>query len=137
MIGRSGSMVRSETAALVADIVLLLNVTEQGDVREQRKEDTYRRNDLPHCLSTSKERRELFDGCHASCTFHLCPYPSTAERWLGRGAFSQAFCRHQIDTLTGLSRIQATWRRKSAGRWSHSGRAALVHFWAEMERRAG
>jgi energy-coupling factor transporter ATP-binding protein EcfA2 len=137
VIGRSGSMVRSETAALVADIVLLLNVTEQGDVREQRKEDTYRRNDLPHCLSTSKERRELFDGCHVSCTFHLCPYPSTAERWLGRGAFSQAFCRHQIDTLTGLSRIQATWRRKSAGRWSHSGRAALVRFWAEMERRAG
>ena len=147
VIGRSGSMVRSETAALVADIVLLLNVTEQGDVRKQRKEqgdvrekrkeDTYRRNDLPHCLSTSKERRELFDGCHASCTFHLCPYPSTAERWLGRGAFSQAFCRHQIDTLTGLSRIQASRRRKPAGRWSHSGRAALVRFWAEMERRAG
>lgn len=138
VISRSGTMVRSETAALVADIVLLLNVTEQGDddVRERRKEDTYRRNDLPYCLSTSRERRELFDGCHASCTFDLCPYPSTAERSLGRGAFSQAFCRHQIDTLTGLSRIQAAWRRKPAGPWSHSGRAALARFWAEMERRA-
>ena len=135
VIGRSGSMVRSETAALVADIVLLLNVTEQGDVRKQRGAGRRTRETQggyvpqerpPHCLSTSKERRELFDGCHPRCTFHLCPYPSTAERWLGRGAFSQAFCRHQIDTLTGLSRIQASRRRKPAGRWSHSGRAALV-----------
>ena len=96
VIGRSGSMVRSETAALVADIVLLLNVTEQGDVRKQRKEqgdvrekrkeDTYRRNDLPHCLSTSeKERRELFDGSTHRCTFHLCPYPETqpSAGWAG------------------------------------------------------
>ena len=138
VIRRSGGLLRNETAALLADIVLLLNVTEQGEgpARERRKEKTYPRGDLPYCLSASTERRELFDGCHATCTFNLCPYPTTAERSLARGEFSQAFCRRRIDTLTGLSRIQAFWRRRPAGRWSRSGRAALARFWAGMERRA-
>jgi hypothetical protein len=138
VIRRSGSMLRNETAALLADIVLLLNVTEQGEgkARERRKEEAYLRGDLPYCLSASRERGELFDGCHPSCTFHLCPYPSTSERSLARGEFSQAFCRGRIDTLTGLSRIQALWRRRPVGGWSRSGRAALARFWAGMERRA-
>jgi NACHT domain len=138
VIRRSGSLLHPDAAALAGDMVLLLNVTEQGadEEREQRKERTYGENHLPYCLSASRDRRELFDGCHETCRFELCPYPSTAERSLARGELSQAFCRRQVDALTGLSRLQGVWRRPPTRRWSRSGRTALARFWAEMERHA-
>jgi hypothetical protein len=138
VIARSGSTLADETLALVADLVFLLNVTEQGGekVREKRKEDTYDQLDLPYCLSVSKDRHELFDGCHENCRFKLCPYPSTNELALARDEFSQAFCRHQIETLTRFSRMPALFRRRRASWWTNAGRTALGRFWTEMERRA-
>ncbi len=139
VIARSGAGLTQETTALLADLVVLLNLTEQGneEKRIERKERTYGERVLPYCLSASKDRRELFEGCHESCTFGLCPYPSTGEQALARAEFSQAFCRRQIDSLTGLSRIQALRPSRRAWWWSDSTRASLAGFWIEMERRAG
>jgi hypothetical protein len=138
VITRSGSALAKETLALVADLVLLLNVTEQGGekVREKRKEETYDQPDLPYCLSVSKDRHELLSGCHEHCRFKLCPYPSTNELALARDEFSQAFCRHQIETLRRVSRMPALFRRERASWWSNAKRTALGRFWTEMEQRA-
>ena len=138
VIARSGAGLAGDTAALLADLVVLLNLTEQGSetVRKQRKKDTYARRDLPYCLSASKDRTELFGRCHETCPFKLCPYPIGGERALARGEFSQAFCRRQIDGLTGLSRVQWWTPSRRAWSWSNAGRSALADFWAEMERHA-
>jgi NACHT domain len=138
VIARSGAGLAGDAAALLADLVVLLNLTEQGEgaVRSQRKEDTYARRDLPYCLSASTDRSELFEGCHETCAFNLCPYPTGGERALARGEFSQAFCRRQIDGLTGLSGVQWWTPTRRAWSWSNAGRAALADFWAELERRA-
>jgi hypothetical protein len=138
VIARSGAGLSGDTAALLADLVVLLNLTEQGNeaVRIKRKEDTYARRDLPYCLSASKDRRELFEGCHETCSFKLCPYPIAGERALARGEFSQAFCRRQVDGLTGLSRVQWWTPSRRAWSWSSSSRTSLADFWTDMERHA-
>jgi NACHT domain len=138
VLARSGTTLAPETLALVADVVLFLNVTEQGEVqeRERRKEVTYAKNSLPYCLAVSKDRGDLFTGCHQSCPFNLCPYPSSSELALARDEFSQAFCRNQIETLTRFSRVRSVFSRR-ANWWSNASRKRLAHFWSEMERRAG
>ena len=129
---RSGGTLDDRAARLVADIVLALNLTEQGDatdddVREQRKEDIFRRPGLPYCLSHSRTRDEVFSGCHSACTFGLCPYPATADRALARGEFSEAFCRHQAEIAP---------RRRRVSPWTRLSGKDAARFWARMERRA-
>ena len=48
-------------ASYVADMIIRLNLTEQGDPSEEkergrRKDEIHRRRDLPLCLSTSRNR---------------------------------------------------------------------------------
>ncbi|HSD78348.1 MAG TPA: hypothetical protein VLA98_13135, partial [Solirubrobacteraceae bacterium] len=141
----SGGALDDGAARLLADVVLLLNLTEQGELagseareaQEQRKEDAYRRPGLPHCLAGSRTRDELFDGCPPDrCPFDLCPYPATADRALGRGEFSAAFCRHQGEIAARRASAPARAARRGRPRWTRlSGRDA-VRFWERMESRA-
>lgn len=132
LIAQSASALADEAARLLGDIVLLLNLTEQGptkDAVEERKARTYLRRELPYCLATSRDRSEqIFGACHADCGFGLCPYPATAEHVIARGEFSQAFCEHQIELVSRRRR-----RRRVAG-WTTS-RASRRRFWERMRAR--
>ena len=139
LIAQSGSMLAAETAVLVADVVLMLNLTEQGTKTEveERKERTYGQDVLPYCLTTSKDRSDqLFrDGCHPSCAFALCPYPRTPELVQGRGEFSQAFSEHQIELLGRRRRLRLPRRHNRPAYWSRTTRAARKRFWETMQGR--
>lgn len=141
VITRSGSVLDDDAARLVADMILLLNLTEQGDpaedaARERRKEDIYRRPGLPWCLSDSRKRDEIFSGCPADrCAFNICPYPATADRALARNEFSEAFCRHQSDIA---GRRLSLRRRLFAPKWTGWSRMVgndAVEFWQRMQNR--
>jgi NACHT domain-containing protein len=139
MITQSGSLLADEAALLLADLVLLLNVTEQGiteDEVEGRKERTYRRNELPYCLGSSKDRsQQLFGSCHEACPFDLCPYPNTTAFRLARGEFSEAFCEHQTEILSARRRLVMRARRDRPGWRSASRRSATRRFWEDMNSR--
>jgi NACHT domain len=140
LIAQSASMVAAETAVLVADVALMLNLTEQGITKsevEERKQRTYGRNELPYCLGTSRDRSEqLFHGCDERCDFDLCPYPRSAELVQARGEFSQAFCEHQIDLLARRRGVRIPTKSKRPASWSRTSRAARRRFWEMMESRA-
>jgi hypothetical protein len=141
VIGTSASVLANETTVLLADVVLLLTLTEQGGRQqsEARKQLVFGRDDLPYCLSSSRSRAQslLTEACPGSCPFGLCPYPSAADFSLARGGFSQAFCQHQLEVYSGRARFQrlrqGPWRRR---RWNRTGAAGMVEFWREMENRA-
>ncbi len=141
LISQSGSTLAPETTVLVSDVVLLLNLTEQGPKHEveHRKDETYPLNELPYCLGRSRDRsKQLFDDCDERCTFvpRLCPYPLSAELVQARGAFSQAFCEYQIELLARRRRWRMPIRSKRTGSWSRTSRAARKRFWETMQRRA-
>ncbi|MDQ5821338.1 MAG: hypothetical protein M3540_07860, partial [Actinomycetota bacterium] len=140
LIAQSASMIAAETAVLVADVALMLNLTEQGVTKsevEERKQRTYGRNELPYCLGTSRDRSEqLFHGCDERCDFDLCPYPRTAELVQARGEFSQAFCEHQIDLLARRRGLRVPTKSKRRASWSRTSRAARRRFWETMQSRA-
>jgi hypothetical protein len=140
-IGTSASVLSSETTVLLADVVLLLNLTEQGGRQqsEARKQQVFGRPDLPHCLSTSRSRARslLTEECPPPCSFGLCPYPTTAEFSLARGRFSQAFCLHQLEIYSRGMRFR--WLRQGPSRrrrWNRTGATGMAEFWREMENRA-
>lgn len=139
LIAQSASTIAAETAVLLADVVLLLNLTEQGITKgevEQRKKDTYGRNELPYCLSVSRDRSEqLFHACDARCDFHLCPYPRSAELVQARDEFSQAFCEHQIELLARRRGLHVPTRSNRLAAWSRTSRAARRRFWEGMQGR--
>lgn len=141
VISRSGSMLDHEAARLLADMIILLNLTEQGDPaededRERRKERLYRLDGLPVCLSTSRTRDEIFSGCPGSpCDFKLCPYPATADRALARNEFSEAFCRHQSEIASRPITLGGRLFRRQPARWSKTKGRAAATFWKRMETR--
>jgi hypothetical protein len=124
-ISRSGISLSDETNTLIAELVLLLNLTEQGEgtEREDRKARAYLQDRLPPCFAESRHRREFSTGCGDQCTFRLCPYPLEPGAVLARGQFSEAFYLHQ-QYLAGR-------RRRSP--WQGSIRKrALRNFWSEL-----
>ena len=104
MIGTSASTLAVPASVLLADVVILLNLTERGEQREQRKREIYARDDLPYCLSRAPSRTgPLFrDGCHESCPFGCARIPSSARwRWPGttsarRSASSRSACTRRV-----------------------------------------
>ena len=99
---------------LVADVLIMLNLTEQAgsteppEAREHRLESS-NRSTLPPCLT--RDRRPLQPGrtigsavmashgstCLDGCQFELCPYPPSGAQ--PRAELSEAFCRHQQSLL--------------------------------------
>jgi hypothetical protein len=124
--GRRQVRLNNRTAQLAADVDLLLDLNEgsPGDCQEPFGA----MNELPHCLSASRDREEILGkGCPESCGWNFCPYkqPPPDEPSSQRGV-SRAFCRQQ--------RQIARHRRP---RWQrHIHRHHLRAFWREMERRA-
>lgn len=134
----SGTTLDDDTTRLLADVVLLLNLTEQGDPtdrenREARKNETYRRAGLPYCLAHSRTRDELFEACPTrECPFDLCPYPSTADRALGRGQFSAAFCLHLAEISGRRASMRARLTARRGVRWSRLAGRDAGRFWERM-----
>jgi NACHT domain-containing protein len=128
---------------LVADVLIMLNLTEQAgtaespDAREHRLENA-NRSTLPPCLT--RDRRPLQPGrtigsaimashgstCLDDCQFELCPYPPSGAQ--PRAELSEAFCRRQQSLLAHRLRRPG---RKTAP-WQGLTPKELETFWAQM-----
>ncbi|HSA51335.1 MAG TPA: NACHT domain-containing protein [Yinghuangia sp.] len=125
---------------LVADVLLLLNLTEQGDHPGKRLELLERTGNtgqhLPPCLA--RDPSEFEPGAshteppkHCGCPFDLCPYPAR-NRQSTRIEFGDIFCQRQMDLIRPGRRPRAS-RRAPWQRGVEAG--ALLRFWAEMKQR--
>ncbi|WP_263107378.1 ATP-binding protein [Kitasatospora sp. DSM 101779] len=124
---------------LLADILLLLNLTERdGQLVDSRLERT-NRTTLPPCLTKDRtalrpERTVGMAGtaepgtsCLRSCQFELCPYPAKGAQ---PGAeLREPFCRQQQALLR-----RRTLRRRRAG-WQGMTDRELGRFWTAMAER--
>jgi hypothetical protein len=128
---------------LVADVLIMLNLTEQAGstespkAREQRLENA-NRSTLPPCLTG--DRKPLQPGrtigsatmasrgstCLDGCQFELCPYPPSGAQ--PRAELSEAFCRRQQSLLGHRLRQPG---RKTAP-WQGLTHKELESFWAQM-----
>jgi hypothetical protein len=124
---------------LVADAMLMLNLTDGPQVSDgtaPQFDRTIRasRPDLPPCLTLSGQRACLAvavgahdqgralssEMCEGSCSFLLCPYPTTSQTF--RQEFSESFCRRLM--------------REKRAPWQQMRRSELREFWRDMEKRA-
>lgn len=137
---------------LVADVLLLLNLTEQGrpDDHERHARRAARR-DLPPCLTGDRTplRPELSIAnpdmtsrpgvsCSAGCPFELCPYPARGTP--RREEFGEAFCREQVTLLRARPRNliglgPPAWGRSGLHPWQRARVRDLRAFWREMAER--
>ncbi|WP_326585426.1 ATP-binding protein [Streptomyces sp. NBC_00481] len=131
---------------LVADVLLLLNLAEQGGSPDDRLQHLHRINRtqepfLPPCLTRDRAplnpsrtgAGETFASkANCGCTFDLCPYPPRSQQQGTRMEFSEVFCRRQMSLidmrLVGHGGL-APWQRDVD-------REALRSFWEEMGERA-
>jgi hypothetical protein len=138
------SALNGRAQQLVADVLLLRNLAERGDLPHDRERRLRRSNrgDLPPCITHYREALEpaltvgtavsIVPGvsCVDGCVFELCPYPPKGVQ--PRVEMSEAFCRRQLTLLDRSLRHpltrQAPWQQMAA---SH-----LSRFWMEMADRA-
>jgi hypothetical protein len=128
----------SRAQRLVADVLILLNLAERGDVAERREQRLVATNQgkLPLCLTDERcshlkpsqtvgmaDIPNPGEDCKAHCPVALCPYPPRGQQAY-RVELSEAFCRRQ----------QVIWGR--LGPWQEAPRSELRRFWSEMEDRA-
>jgi hypothetical protein len=128
VVSRRATALDDSAALLVADVTLLLNLNELSGEDRQAKFGYMR--ELPHCLKSSPNRREILgSGCAPECGWGFCPYkqPPPDEPNAHRGV-SRAFSRQQQQIAARRHR-RPTWQRQMR-------RRALEEFWWEMERRA-
>ncbi|HEY2640410.1 MAG TPA: hypothetical protein VGI66_11090 [Streptosporangiaceae bacterium] len=138
------SALNGRTQQLVADVLLLRNLAERGDLPSERERRLRRshRDDLPPCMTHYREALEpaltvgtavsIVPGvsCVDGCVFELCPYPPKGG--LPRVEMSEAFCRRQLTLL------DSTWRHPLTRQapWQQMTAAQLSRFWTEMADRA-
>jgi hypothetical protein len=129
---------------LVADVLLLRNLADRGELPHERERRLRRSNrgDLPPCITHYREALEpaltvgtavsIVPGvsCVDGCVFELCPYPPKGVQ--PRVEMSEAFCRRQLTLLDRSLRHpltrQAPWQQMTAGQ--------LRAFWTQMADRA-
>ncbi|MEU6867049.1 NACHT domain-containing protein [Streptomyces sp. NPDC046876] len=124
---------------LLADILLLLNLTEgDGSMVDDRLERT-NRTTLPPCLTKDRtalhpERTVGMPGtaepgttCLRSCQFELCPYPAKGAR--PSAELREPFCQQQQALLK-----RRTFQRTRAG-WQGMTDRELSRFWTAMAER--
>ena len=115
---------------LVADVLLLRNLAERGDLPHERERRLRRsnRDDIPPCITHYREALEpgltvgtavsIVPGvsCVDGCVFELCPYPPKGGQ--PRVEMSEAFCRRQLTLLERSLRHpltrQAPWQQMTA-----------------------
>lgn len=138
-----GAELHPDTAQLLGDVVVTLNLTERGDWSDRAAEiqEHYTKRYLPHCLSTSPSREELRtrcpgpDGPGPSCEFGLCPYPPPWGTG-ARGDFSQAFCRARRDGANARRLRARPFVASAQLPWQPAiDRDALGSFWEWMDQR--
>lgn len=124
--GRRQAALNRVTSQLVADVTVLLDLKEGSP--DDRREPFGSMQQLPHCLSASRDRAEILGkGCPDSCGWNFCPYkqPPVDEPSAHRGV-TRAFCREQ-----------QRYARHHRPRWQRDiHRRRLREFWREMEMRA-
>jgi hypothetical protein len=138
------SALNARAQQLVADVLLVRNLAERGDLPLDRERRLRRSNreDLPPCLTHFREALEpgltvgtavsIVPGvsCVDGCVFELCPYPPKGGQ--PRVEMSEAFCRRQLTLLDRSLRHpltrQAPWQEMTVGQ--------LRNFWTEMADRA-
>jgi hypothetical protein len=129
---------------LVADVLLLLNLADRGELPndQERRLRRSNRRDLPPCMTNYREALEAGltvgtavpivagSSCVDGCAFELCPYPPKGTQ--PRVELSEAFTRRQQTLLTRTLRHplrqQAPWQQMTASQ--------LSRFWGEMADRA-
>jgi hypothetical protein len=117
----------AEAIQLVGDIVVLLNLNENGD---EAQRDAFGKDvNLPYCMHESRDRSELFTSCngHKGCEFGLCPYQPPVNRLSAHREISAAFCRHQ--TFRATATAARLWGSRVETR-------ALRETWRELELKA-
>jgi hypothetical protein len=138
------SALNGRAQQLVADVLLLRNLADRGELPHERERRLRRsnRDDLPPCITHFREALEpgltvgtavsIVPGvsCVDGCVFELCPYPPKGVQ--PRVEMSEAFCRRQLTLLDRSARHpltrQAPWQQMTA--------AQLSRFWTEMADRA-
>lgn len=133
---------------LVADVLLLLNLSDRGDADEhERYLRRANRNDLPPCLIGSRTTMQPAlsiarpgmsnpgSSCADGCPFGLCPYPPRGTPQ--RQELGEAFCRRQQTLLSRwpthwFGRGPARWQRTGLPRWKRGLQGDLRHFWKTM-----
>lgn len=138
------SVLERHAQQLLADVLILLNLTEgtgQPEDRERRLERA-NRADLPMCLTRDRTplrpgttigmpgMKERESSCLQGCPFELCPYPPSGA--LPRAELSEAFCRRQ-QTMLG-HRVLPRLHRRTAP-WQGMTVTELRRFWEEMASR--
>ncbi|HZF89241.1 NACHT domain-containing protein [Streptomyces sp.] len=124
---------------LLADVLLLLNLTERdGRMVDERLQRTSR-TELPPCLRTDRKvlhpertvgmpsTAEPGTSCLRGCKFELCPYPAKGEQ--PGGELREPFCRQQQALVSRHSL-----RRRRAG-WQGISHRELARFWGAMAER--
>jgi NACHT domain len=126
--GRLPSVLARGTAQLVGDVAVLVDLKEGSP--PDRHESFGHMEELPYCLSHSKNRHEILgSGCPPHCGWGFCPYRAAspdepnAHRGLSRG-----FCRGERRLVKPGTRSPA-WQRKVRGR-------RMREFWEQMEFKA-
>lgn len=132
----------SGTLQLVADVAILLNlifsrIVEKGAL-DGGSEAVL--GSLPPCLSTSPDRRELFERCAENCKAGLCPFPERSIRAAARGDLSRGFCELQSEVILKGRRppwqasikerdLDAFWQRLGA---KAAARGPTLEWWEPM-----
>ncbi|MGC0334621.1 hypothetical protein RKD23_007611 [Streptomyces sp. SAI-170] len=124
---------------LLADVLLLLNLTERDGLLIDERLQRTNRTELPPCLKSDRtvlhpERtvgmpRTAEPGtcCLRGCKFELCPYPAKGEQ--PAGELREPFCRQQLALVA-----RGALRRKRAG-WQGMSNRELRRFWRAMAER--
>ncbi|AIR97297.1 NACHT domain-containing protein [Streptomyces glaucescens] len=124
---------------LLADVLLLLNLTERDGFMVDDRLQRTSRTELPPCLRTDRtalrpERTVGMPGtaepgtsCLRGCKFELCPYPAKGEQ--PGGELREPFCRQQQALVS-----RRTLRRRRAG-WQGTTNRELARFWGAMAER--
>ncbi|SCL22841.1 hypothetical protein GA0074692_1468 [Micromonospora pallida] len=135
------SVLTPHAQRLLADVMLLLNLADRGDLLIDREDRLTRadRADLPPCLTN--DRRPLRPDrtlatsescspgatCLDDCPFRLCPLPAEGEPQPHE--LDQNFCARQAD-------LTSPWYLLSArAPWQNVSRSQLRQFWRHMSQR--
>ncbi|MGW5434424.1 ATP-binding protein [Streptomyces sp. NPDC004059] len=141
------SILHPRAQRLLADVLVMLNLTEGNETPDDIEERLKRanRNDLPYCLTHDRSRlhpersvgRAEKDGarttCVSPCEFRLCPYPPQVGK--AQTEMAELFCRQQQALLHSRFRWHLPAVSRRTAPWVSIPVKELDAFWEEMANR--
>ncbi|MFF8926178.1 ATP-binding protein [Streptomyces longwoodensis] len=141
------SILHPRAQRLLADVLVMLNLTEGNESPDDIEERLKRanRSDLPYCLTHDRSRlhcersvgRPERDGarttCVSPCAFRLCPYPPQAGK--AQTEMAELFCRQQQALLHSRFRWHLPAVSRHTAPWVSIPVKELDAFWEEMANR--